>query len=85
MQIKYAVLCYIQYWGCNPYVKEEVELPNEPTHEQIKEALSKIMLYDSDFEIDYSTGAVLPDYAMPRKSKVQRVYAIVEKRYYELQ
>lgn len=83
MQIKYAVICHIQHWGHDSYVRKEVEFQDEPTHVQIEEVLSGLELIENiDSEIDYSSGAVLPDYAMPRKSKVQRIYATVEKRFY---
>jgi hypothetical protein len=82
MQVKYIVIGYVQHWGHEPVVRAEKEFLQEPTYAEIKQLLDTIELYKSDYEIDYSTGAVLPDYRMPRKSKVQRIFAVVEKRYY---
>jgi len=82
MQIKHVVCCCVEHWGKERNLRKEVEFPDEPTHEQIEEVLAGMELYDSDSEIDYSSGAVLPDYEMPRKSKVQRIFLIVEKRFY---
>jgi hypothetical protein len=82
MQIKYVVCCYIQHFGHDPYIRTEAEFVDEPTYDQIKETLDAMPIYDSDSEIDYSTGAVLPDYSMPRKSRIQRIYSTVEKRFY---
>lgn len=83
MLIKYIVLCYVQHWGYDPYIRKEVEFLNEPTHEQIEKTLSEVELYDSDYEIDYNSGARLPDDMMPKKSKIRGIYAVVEKRYYK--
>ena len=84
MQIKHVVLCYVQHKYGNPTLRKEVEFPDEPTYKQIEEVLSNVELSKSiDTEIDYASGAVLPDYRMPRKSKVLRIYATVEKRFYK--
>jgi hypothetical protein len=82
MRIKYVVLCYVQHWGYSPSLRKEIEFTEEPTNEQIEKALSEIQLGKYDYETDYSSGAVLPDYRMPKKCRVRRIYAVVEKRLY---
>lgn len=83
MQIKYFVCCYVEHWGYNRILRKEVEFPDEPSNNMVEYILSSIGL-DAyiDYEIDYSTGAILPDDDMPRKSKVKCMYAVVEKRFY---
>ncbi|HEX2925059.1 MAG TPA: hypothetical protein VHP38_02175 [Ruminiclostridium sp.] len=84
MKIKYVVLCYVQHNTGEPSLRNEVEFQKEPRHEQIQDILNGIKLYDEvDLEIDYSSGAVLSDYLMPRKkSTVHSIYAVIEKRFY---
>jgi hypothetical protein len=84
MTIKYVVVCYVQHYGFESVVRRQVEFLQEPTDEQVEEVLNSVKkLWDSDYSIDYSSGAVLPDYAMPRKCNVKRIYAVVEKRFIE--
>ena len=83
MKIKHLVLCYVQHFCGEPSLRKEIELQDEPSYKQIENILSKVELYDNvDYEIDHSTGARLPDDHMPKKSKVNAIYAVVEKRFY---
>lgn len=80
--IKHCILCYVEHWGGDLSLRNAEEHDNEPTQEQIKEALNRVELLDNfDYQINYGTGAVLPDHKMPKKSKVKSIYAVVEKRY----
>jgi repressor of nif and glnA expression len=84
MQIKYVVLCYVEHIRkAGRSLREEVEFQVEPTHEQIEEVLDNVAIYATDYETDYTSGAVLPDYAMPKKSKIKSIYAVVEQRFYK--
>jgi hypothetical protein len=82
MEIKYVVKCYVQRFSGEPSLRDEIEFLQEPNLVQIQEALEGVELYNGvDYVIDYSSGAVLPDYQMPRKCVVKSIYAVVEKRF----
>jgi hypothetical protein len=83
MYSKYVIVLYVQHWGREPQVRREMEFNVEPDISDIKIVVDEFEPQTWDYEIDYSTGAVLPDYAMPQKCKIEKVYAVVEKRYYK--
>jgi hypothetical protein len=83
MQIKYAVMCYVEHWSPGRFLRNEVEFQCEPSHEQIEEALNGVPIYDSDYEDYICKGGMLQGLKILReKCKIKSIYAVVEQRFY---
>jgi hypothetical protein len=82
MQIKYAVLCYVEHWCPGRFLRNEVEFLVEPSHEQIEEALNNVQIFPSDYENYICKGDILKDLEIREKCKIKSIYAVVEQRFY---
>jgi hypothetical protein len=83
MLIVYVVTLYVKYFTrSEAIIRHEYRYFGEPPQDIIEKIVNDFKPSSYDYEIDYSTGAVLPDYSMPKKCKIESVYATVEKRYY---
>jgi hypothetical protein len=83
MEKKNIVQIHVKHTGKEPIIRKEVELKSEPCSAYIALLLDEFELSDWDYEIDYQSGAVLQEYQMPKKCKVESIYATIETRYYK--
>lgn len=83
MEVKSVVKLYVKHQCSEATVRQEFEFDYEPSHSDIKKCVDSFEPATYDFEIDYSTGAVVLDCNMPKKSKIESVYATIEKRFYK--
>jgi len=84
MQIKYVVLCYVQYFGYEPVLRRVEEFTYVPGYEQIEKILAITELDDSNHMKDrpYPAKEIIPHYPIT-KIPQRTIYSVVEKRFYK--
>jgi hypothetical protein len=84
VQIKYVVLCYVEHKGSpDRDLRKEFIFENEPSREQIEEALNDVQIFDSDYENYVCKGDILRGLEVREKCKIKSIYAVVEQRFYK--